>query len=238
MYKNCFLLAFTLCCCTLLPAQSKPQPLKLRGPVWFTPANNTRIYGVGLGAVHFWDDAKPSTINGIGIELGIGILLPVGIGIGPSEAEKDDVLKADTTEIIHHMNGLSISASGAVGHGNMNGISINGIGTAAGHMRGAQFAMVMCVDWTLSGLSVSMANDAYEVRGAQVSIIGNSSARHFGLQIGGMNRAKRMRGLQIGIGNKSKDLRGLQIGLWNINQKRRLPLINWAAIHAGDKGAV
>ena len=36
-----------------------------------------------------------------------------------------------------------------------------------------------------------------------------------------------MRGLQIGVVNKSKNLRGIQIGIWNVNQKRRLPLINW-----------
>jgi hypothetical protein len=36
-----------------------------------------------------------------------------------------------------------------------------------------------------------------------------------------------MKGVQIGLINKSKKLKGLQIGLWNVNQKRKLPLINW-----------
>jgi hypothetical protein len=36
-----------------------------------------------------------------------------------------------------------------------------------------------------------------------------------------------MSGLQIGIVNKSKNLRGIQIGIWNVNQKRKLPLLNW-----------
>ncbi len=36
-----------------------------------------------------------------------------------------------------------------------------------------------------------------------------------------------MKGLQIGVVNKAKRLRGIQLGIWNINERRKLPLINW-----------
>jgi hypothetical protein len=49
-----------------------------------------------------------------------------------------------------------------------------------------------------------------------------------GVQLGGLaNFSKKMDGLQIALFNKSENFRGLQIGLWNVNQKRKLPFINW-----------
>ena len=217
-----FLLPFSV-----LSAQNTVQ-WKHRAPIWFTPAKNTQIHGVSLGLVNFWDRTNYGKINGIGVELGIGILLPVGIGNAASETKPKDVMKNDTMPNLMTINGLNLSATGSVSTNTINGLSINGVGTAAGNMNGIQIAGMLCENWTLNGLSASICvNDAYRVRGAQIAMMINKSADHRGLQIGISNTAKQMRGVQIGVFNKTKKLHGLQIGLWNNNGKRSLPLVNW-----------
>jgi hypothetical protein len=48
-----------------------------------------------------------------------------------------------------------------------------------------------------------------------------------GVELGLQNQAHRMNGLQLGLFNRCVELNGLQIGLWNVNEKRRLPFVNW-----------
>jgi hypothetical protein len=42
-----------------------------------------------------------------------------------------------------------------------------------------------------------------------------------------LNTTENLFGLQIGLYNTSENLFGLQIGIWIVNQKRKLPFINW-----------
>jgi hypothetical protein len=48
-----------------------------------------------------------------------------------------------------------------------------------------------------------------------------------GIELGVQNQAHKVNGLQVGLFNRCVELNGLQIGLWNVNEKRKLPLINW-----------
>lgn len=48
-----------------------------------------------------------------------------------------------------------------------------------------------------------------------------------GVELGIQNQAHKVNGLQIGLFNRCVEINGLQIGLWNVNEKRKLPLINW-----------
>jgi hypothetical protein len=43
----------------------------------------------------------------------------------------------------------------------------------------------------------------------------------------GKNQVHKVNGLQIGLFNRCVELNGLQIGLWNVNEKRKLPIVNW-----------
>ena len=65
----------------------------------------------------------------------------------------------------------------------------------------------------MNGLQVGFSNNGHKIKGLQIGILGNNTHE--------------MKGVQIGLINKSKKLKGLQIGLWNVNQKRKLPFINW-----------
>ena len=42
-----------------------------------------------------------------------------------------------------------------------------------------------------------------------------------------VNRQHKVNGLQIGLFNRCVELNGFQIGLWNVNEKRKLPIVNW-----------
>jgi hypothetical protein len=48
-----------------------------------------------------------------------------------------------------------------------------------------------------------------------------------GTALGIQNQAHKVNGLQIGLFNRCVELNGLQIGLWNVNEKRKLPIVNW-----------
>lgn len=224
------LLTLMFCAFSLaVSAQSNSKRIRHVFPAWYAPAPGVATHGVSLGLVHFWDGSAPARINGIGVELGIGLLLPIAIGKAPSDATVAEALDIDTSATLQVLNGISLSASGHVSTGDMNGIGLNGIASSVKHMRGVQAALMMCFNWELDGASFAIFfNDDYRVRGAQFAIVGNTSNFHHGLQLGAINSCKKMRGVQIGLGNKSKNLKGLQIGLWNVNQKRRLPLLNWA----------
>lgn len=201
---------------------------KHRFPIWFTPAKNTQIHGAGLGVVNFWDNKTRGKTNGISVEIGLGLLLPIAAGSPVSDYTPKQAAERDGRTPAFAVNGLSLSATGSINCDAINGLSLNGVGTATGRMRGIQLAPVMCVNWELQGICASIfANDAYRVHGVQLGLVANKSADHRGVQIGFWNAAKKMRGLQIGLVNKSKDFRGLQIGLWNIHKKRSFPLLNW-----------
>ncbi len=217
--------------CLYLSTQLQAQDTiawKHRAPFWFTPTKNTQIYGLGLGLVNDSQGKTHAKIHGLALELGIGFFLPIGVGTAFSDASTKEAAKRDTAAPGLIINGISLSITGSVRDDKIRGLSLNGIGGASARMHGAQFALIMCMDWELRGLSACLiGNDAYHVRGAQVALLGNSSADHKGFQISIRNYSEKLRGVQIGLFNKSEKLRGLQIGLWNVGEKRSLPLINW-----------
>ncbi len=65
----------------------------------------------------------------------------------------------------------------------------------------------------MNGLQLGVSSHGFKTKGIQLAMIRNT--------------AQEMRGVQIGLTNKSDDFRGIQIGLWNVNQKRKLPFVNW-----------
>lgn len=63
--------------------------------------------------------------------------------------------------------------------------------------------------------------------GIAINLLANKYALVNGISIGISNESYTTKGIQIGIINRAKKLKGFQFGLWNVNQKRKLPFINW-----------
>ena len=90
---------------------------------------------------------------------------------------------------------------------------ISVLGTFTPQVNGVSLSGFMSMGEKLNGLSVNLLwNRYYHVNGVTIGVV-NSSVLTKGVQIGLINRTRR--------------LKGLQIGLWNVNDKRKLPLINW-----------
>lgn len=221
---------YAICLVLLLSGWSltAQRPTKHRAPIWYAPARNTATYGVSLGPVHFWSEDALFAIHGVGIELGMGVLLPLATGYSLSELLPEEVVAMDTTPALKRLNGINLSATGSVGVEQINGLSFNGLGTSVGRLRGFQASLILSMGREINGISAAFAvNDAYRVNGAQIALIENNSAVHNGLQLSIFNQSKKMRGLQIGIYNQCTELHGLQIGIWNKVKGRGFLLFHW-----------
>jgi hypothetical protein len=126
----------------------------------------------------------------------------VGIPLFLFMLPQDPVLEHDSLFASNDfdVNGVTISPLGLIQEGTVNGISIT-----------PWFSYIESVN----GVHLSIFNSfIMKQNGLNVSLTGSS--------------IRQMNGVQIGLFNRCKELRGIQIGLWNVNQKRKLPLINWS----------
>ena len=216
---------------TVLSLQS--QEIKNR-VIWYLPASNTKINGIGAGlSINSLDFEKADTVktqvNGLAIELiGIGVLLPLTpksprfpIDSTRIEGELKDPILSN-----YPINGIAISPGGLWCEAIVNGINISGIGTVTDMVNGFTIAFFQSHQ-RINGLSLSLGDEAIRHYGLHVA--GWSEIYLLkGVQLGLFNTSEETHGLQLGILNESKKLRGFQIGLWNVNRKRKLPLINWS----------
>jgi hypothetical protein len=165
--------------------------------------------------------------NGIKFELiGIGILLPL-IPRSPIAETDSAFLKLQQEPLSERINGLNLSTSGTFCHCLTNGLTAGVIGQINFHVNGISTSLFMNLNQKHNGLMAAMFNEAYYMNGIQIGL-SNYGSKTKGIQLALItNETNEMKGLQIGLFNKSKKFKGLQIGLWNVNQKRKLPLINW-----------
>ena len=192
-----------------------------RFPVWTFHKKNVNIHGISVG---LWTGAiseRNTNTNGIRLELiGVGI----GIPLIPSAPTLED-FGEQRSEII---NGLSLSTFGTDCNCLTNGLSVGGIAQINYQVNGMVLSCMVNFTLKQNGIMIASINYSNSMNGLQLALGRNYSSEANGVQITLItNEAEKMRGLQIGVVNKSKDLRGIQIGLWNINQKRKLPLLNW-----------
>jgi hypothetical protein len=179
---------------------------------WFQE-EDVVIEGVSFGLYSHMNSFRNTTTNGIRAEiLGCGIFTFIG---GATEAELDSAygesyyLDLDS-KYSEKVNGLSISATGAVGYININGIGINGVG---------------CILQKCNGLLISgMISYAKEHNGVLLSGIENTADRQNGLCITfGINRINTGKGLNLAlITNKARNFDGVQISLYNKAKTGRL----------------
>jgi hypothetical protein len=199
--------------------------------IWFTPSTAREIRGVDIGLVTAnFGGEYPLTIRGVNLNADLlgGILIPyafIGIPFGWADGllnKKPDtatdspniVYWGDSTDTLGGIRGFSASLGGLTGVSVVKGAAINGLFCMVTRVRGVAFAGAL--------------STVHEYHGVLVGGLMNVTAIGKGLQMGVMNLAREGRGVQVGLMNRCGHLKGIQIGLWNVNNKRRLPLINWA----------
>lgn len=202
---------FLLSLMMLVFLQAQGQHHKSYFPLWTYHQSDIRIYGVGVGWLPIYETVNTTT-NGLRLEVpGPGLFLAF-IPRAPWDTAHGH---ADPAPPKHKqpekVNGLNLSALGSMCY-RVNGISLGTI---------AQ------INWRVNGISVSGGmNLAEKHNGIQVAAMSLSEEMH-GLQIGISVASEYMRGVQFGFMTSSKNTRGLQFGLWNVNEKRKLPIVNW-----------
>ena len=247
-HKVCILLGlgFLVSGCT--------STMKPRGPIWYVPAKNTRVIGIGVN-VFSAHSATNSTVNGIRFELiGPGILIPfVPEAVSPATETRGSYL-SHLSYPGENVYGLELSGAGTRIRGHVTGISLCLIGgvknrvtgivgtlgfNSARDVTGLQFGAFNST-YRTAGVQAGFENRTSELEGLQIGVFNgsrdgaglqlggfNSTYRAAGVQAGFDNRATKLKGLQIGVFNGCTDGRGIQIGLWNTNDRRSLPIINW-----------
>ena len=215
--------------CMLACCLGQGTARKLHLPVWtFHQRNNTTI-GLNLGiASTIPDSSRNVTTIGVHAEaIGLGFFLfmaPRSLSASDS-AEFAQKEAAPVSERIH---GLSISPLGTICDCTLNGIGVNGGGTFVHHLNGVSAAFAIAESDKFRGLQAAGFNITYQGRGLQLAVMLNYAEEMRGLQLAAWNEAKVVRGVQIGVFNRTSSLKGVQFGIWNVNQKRKLPLFNWA----------
>ena len=167
------------------------------------PSIKDNIYGIAIGPVGSEAICNVSHTRksfGINIQLiGQGIFVPMNRDVFRFE----QLLKNPMPELVDQIaarashSGLLISAFGTY-----TDVS-NGLVLSAGFSYGRK----------INGIALNLCSGKY----LHVN----------GIELGIQNQAHQVNGLQIGLFNRCVELNGLQIGIWNVNEKRKLPLINW-----------
>lgn len=212
--KSKLILLILLGVAQMVKAQSPEK--KNRFPLGTFHHQNLNITGISVGLYSGLDDEgeeyRNVQTNGIRLEaVGLGLLVPL-IPHSPISEDEQQYKATMASPPSERINGFNLSPAGTVCDCMVNGISAGFIGQINRSVNGI-------------GLSVMM-NFSERNNGIQLSMFNESSVMN-GLQIGVSNGGRRARGLQIGLMNSSVDLKGIQLGLWNVNQKRKLPILNW-----------
>jgi len=208
--------------------KSYGQDRKSYFPVATFHQANAQITGISFGLASGLKETHTNVVtSGARLELiGFGLALPL-LPHSPIN-ENYNLVRIKEVKFAEKINGLNISGSGTVcGDCIVNGLTVGAIGQYLYASNGISISIVGTIIEKQNGLQLSIFNDVHKGIGLQVGV-GNSAIDYKGIQIGLLsNVVLKSRGIQIGLFNKSKNLKGVQVGLWNVNQKRKMPLINW-----------
>lgn len=206
LYLTVFLLFFAL--------SAGAQTKKTYFPAWTYHTRNANIYGVSLGLGSFGDKVVHTDTYGLKVEaIGLGLFCLFLPQSPVAENDSDFAMHVLYDTISEHINGIVLSASGTVCNCITNGIAMGMIGQIQSEVNGASATMLNMVQLHKGIQLAILFNQTYKMRGIQAAFIANETYD--------------MKGLQVGIFNKSKHTRGLQLGIWNVNERRKLPFINW-----------
>ncbi len=186
--------------------------MRTRGPVWYVPAEDTRVIGVGVN-VFTVPTVTNSFVNGVRIEvIGPGIVLPLAPDTASPCWETREEYLANVSAPGENVYGLELSGTGTLMEGRIVGISLGWIGSIKNKVTGLVGTLGVNTARDVTGIQVGGHNTTYRTAGAQ---------------IGFSNRASELYGLQLGVFNGCHDGHGIQIGLLNANERRWMPIINW-----------
>lgn len=174
--------------------------------IGFLPSKAHNIYGLALGLMGsevICDRNYTRKSHGLNIQLfGQGFFTPFNL----FNKERSWYHTTEGTIVFNDSNRVMRTLH--------NGVLIAGFGTFTETINGVSISPWMSVNHKINGLSLNL--------------FANSSHTLNGVAIGFYNVTYKTHGLQIGLVNRTRKLRGFQLGLWNVNEKRKLPLINWS----------
>lgn len=209
-------LLFTLLIGSTFAVKAQSENRKTRFPAGIFHQKDQTINGFSLGLYtgmnDFAGENRNVHTNGIRLEaVGLGLFVPL-IPSSPISENENAYKSAMSAPVSERINGLNLSPAGTVCDCLTNGISAGFIGQISQQVNGVSGSIMINLAEKHNGVQLAMFNESYAMNG---------------IQIGLGNTGYRARGLQIGLVNHSTNLKGMQIGLWNVNQKRKLPILNW-----------
>ncbi|MGE7775170.1 hypothetical protein ACQKLP_10625 [Chitinophaga sp. NPDC101104] len=192
---------------SFLPSQA--QHKKLRLPLWTFHQSNVNIYGIGLGWLPIYETVNTTT-NGLRLEApGPGLFIAF-MPHAPWDTAFVSPKPIPADSLPEKVNGINLSALGSMTY-RVNGISLGLIGQ---------------VNTRVNGISFSAINVTEKHNGIQLGVV-SITKNMCGIQLSFNAISDQVRGVQIGLLTSSSNTRGLQFGLWNVNEKRKLPILNW-----------
>ena len=232
--KNLILVLFLLAFCSSAYSQDKPKR-KHYFPIWTYHQDNITINGISLGLYTDFMKNSQTNTNGIKLELiGTGFIMSLMVASPSFELSSSEIIstkndKYKKTDFSERINGIYLSGTGSFCNCLVNGISLGFLGQSNIQVNGFSASLMVNYAEVHNGMqSAFFTNDSFIMKGVQVAGIQNHLYIGNGLQLAFINNAViEFKGIQIGVFNRSSNLRGIQIGLWNVNQKRKMPIINW-----------
>ena len=170
--------------------------------VWYAPSKATDVYGV------LFNFAEEDSVRVYGVEFNINPKALILTAAAPVVALFSIIVIPQwdidndgmyEIEFDKKIYGLQIKGLVMDDRSIVNGLNISWVGNIGGKT---------------NGIIISPIVNVSDVVGLTVAPMGNHGFY--------------CRGVQIGLFNSCDNLKGFQVGLWNKNQKRKLPIINWA----------
>ena len=176
--KNLLILISLFILTINLLGQVKNRPI-----IWFGPSDSVKVSGINISPLVF-EIPINTTINGINID---GIGLPFFLYMMP----KDPIENMDSVIIRreYNINGITISPTGLIIPGTLNGIAITPWMTWIDRVNGLHICGLPAAVISFNGLGIAL--------------LGLHTFETKGIVIGAFNEAKIVKGLQIGILNKT-----------------------------------
>lgn len=200
---------------------------KVLAPIWTFQQVNSEIYGISIGLASTPQKPKNSITQGLKLELfGLGffLLFAPESPLSYNDSIYGMRLKMPRSEKI---NGIALASTGSFCDCSINGISVGGLGQYFVKINGLGLAPIMFTE-QMNGIQIAGFNGIYYSRGFQGAVVFNWNEHGRNLMLASFNLSNDFKGVQIGLINKASKLKGIQIGLWNINEKRKLPFMNWS----------
>ena len=173
----------------------------------FLPSGANNVYGIAFGLIGSEARCdKPFTKKSHGLNvqiLGQGFFTPFYVfnkNLNVYNLTQDTTYFSDSTIVAPKAQ--------------HNGIILSGLGTFTEVINGVSISPWMSLNGSVNGLSLNfLVNNIFVLNGVALGLYNETMQTH---------------GVQIGLINRTHQLKGVQFGLWNVNEKRKLPLINWS----------